>query len=155
LKGSNAPANSEGLQTLVVDANPILSALLTEKGAASRILWRTPAIQFVASAHTVSEVRKYLPTVARAIGRSEELLEMSLRLLPLVIYDQEACRGKLRAALRRIAKRDPKDVDVLALALHLKAPIWPNDDDFSVAGVPCFTTARLLARLEEQGPRAI
>lgn len=92
--------------------------------------------------------------MARAIGRSEELLEMSLRLLPLVIYDQRAYKGKLRDAQRRIAKRDPKDVDLLALALRLRAPIWSKADDFSVARVPWFTTAVLLGRLEERGPRA-
>ena len=151
MKGSSAPASSEPPKRLVVDANPILSALLTERGAASRIFWRTPAIEFATTAYTISEVRKYLPTLAKAIARSKELLDMSLRLLPLVIHDRRAYRARLGHAQRRIGKRDPNDVDLLALALQLEAPKWSNDHDFSVARVPWFTTARLLAQLEAGG----
>ena len=130
MKSSSAPADSGGLQRLVVDANPILSALLTERGAASRICWLTSTIEFAATAHTIAEIRKYLPSVAKAVARSEELLEMSLRLLPLVIYDRRIYRAQLKEAERRIAKRDPNDVDLLALALRLDAPLWSNDRDF-------------------------
>jgi len=151
LKGSSAPVSSELPRRLVVDANPILSALLTERGAASRIFWRTPTIEFATTAHTISEVRKYLPTLASAIMRSEELLEMSLRLLPLAIHDRKAYESRLRDAQLRIGKRDPNDVDLLALALQLGAPIWSNDHDFSVAGVRWFTTAALLAQMEAGG----
>jgi predicted nucleic acid-binding protein len=151
LRDSSAPASSGPPKSLVVGANPILSALLTERGAASRVFWRIPAIEFSSTAHTISEVRKYLPTLAKAIARSEELLDMSLRLLPLVIHDRRAYRARLEDAQRRIGKRDPNDVDLPALALHLRAPIWSNDRDFSVARVPWFTTAQLLAQLEAGG----
>lgn len=151
MKASSDPASSEVPSRLVVDANPILSALLTEQGAASRIFWYAPAIEFVTTAYTISEIRKYLPSVARAIARSEELLEMSMRLLPLVTYDRRTYGAQLKEAERRIAKRDPKDVDLLALALQLEAPLWSNDRDFSVAQAPWFTTARLLAHLEASG----
>jgi predicted nucleic acid-binding protein len=38
-------------------------------------------------------------------------------------------------------------VDLLALALHLKLPIWSNDNDFEDAGVEWYTTAQLLKTL--------
>ena len=39
------------------------------------------------------------------------------------------------SAKRRIGKRDPDDVDALALALTLKLPVWSNDNDFEESGV--------------------
>jgi len=50
-------------------------------------------------------------------------------------------------AQRRIGRRDPDDIDVLASALHAGVPVWSNDSDFEDAGVEWFTTAALLAKL--------
>jgi len=44
-------------------------------------------------------------------------------------------------------KRDPDDVDVLALALDLNLAAWSNDNDFEDAGVEWHTTAELLKAL--------
>ena len=54
---------------------------------------------------------------------------------------------KLPTAGRRIGKRDPDDVDVLALALTLNVPVWSNDNDFEDSGVEWHTTAELLKML--------
>ena len=43
-------------------------------------------------------------------------------------------------------QRDPEDVDLLALAIHLRVTIWKNDRDFEICGVPVISTAQLLAR---------
>ena len=56
-------------------------------------------------------------------------------------------QSKLEAAKRAIAKRDPHDVDLLALALAFGVPVWSNDSDFEDARVEWYTTARLLRRL--------
>lgn len=56
-------------------------------------------------------------------------------------------RPGLSSAGRRIGKRDPDDVDVLALALTLNLPVWSNDNDFENAGVEWYTTAELLKTL--------
>jgi predicted nucleic acid-binding protein len=53
----------------------------------------------------------------------------------------------LLEAERRIGKRDPDDVDVLALALDLNLAVWSNDNDFEEAGVDWHTTAELLKAL--------
>jgi predicted nucleic acid-binding protein len=44
-------------------------------------------------------------------------------------------------------RRDPNDVDVLALSLHLGHAVWSNDNDFEDAGVEWHTTAELLKAL--------
>jgi predicted nucleic acid-binding protein len=55
--------------------------------------------------------------------------------------------GKLSTARRRIGKRDPDDVDVLALALSMNLSVWSNDNDFEDSGVEWYTTAELLKTL--------
>ncbi len=65
----------------------------------------------------------------------------------MVKYAPEHYLPQRDEAERRIGKRDMEDVDLLALALHLKIPIWSNDNDFVEGGIEWYTTAELLARL--------
>jgi predicted nucleic acid-binding protein len=65
----------------------------------------------------------------------------------VVVVERADCERKVAEATRRLGRRDPDDVDVLALALHAGVPVWSNDDDFREAGVEWFTTAALLKRL--------
>jgi predicted nucleic acid-binding protein len=62
----------------------------------------------------------------------------------VVVIEREAYADALPEATRRITDRDPDDVEILALALHLDIPLWSNDNDFEDTGVEWFTTARLL-----------
>ncbi len=46
------------------------------------------------------------------------------------------------------SKRDPKDVDILALALKFKVPVWSEDKDFEgIEGLVLFKTSDLLNKL--------
>ena len=47
-------------------------------------------------------------------------------------------------ATRRIGSRDRDDVDVFALALRLRVPLWSNDRDFGGTGVEQMTTTDVL-----------
>ena len=147
---ASAEARAEVPTRVVVDANPILSAVISERSAAARIFWSGAIAEFATAAFTLGEVREYLPELAEKVGRSQELLELNLRLLPLRVYPEESYREQIEEARRRIAARDPDDVDLLALALHLNAPIWSNDQDFEVSGVAWYPTARLLRLIEGQ-----
>jgi predicted nucleic acid-binding protein len=60
---------------------------------------------------------------------------------------QHFYQGQRAEVKRRIAHRDPDDVDVLALALKLDCPLWSNDADFEETGVELYTTAQLLRKL--------
>ncbi len=60
------------------------------------------------------------------------------------MYGPQDYAGKVEKAARAIAKRDPDDVGLLALALTLGIPVWSNDNDFEDAPVERYTTARLL-----------
>ncbi|MGO9257236.1 MAG: PIN domain-containing protein [Bryobacteraceae bacterium] len=55
-------------------------------------------------------------------------------------------RDSIPEAERR-GRRDPDDVEVLALALHTGLAVSSNDNDFEGVGVEWLTTAELLARL--------
>lgn len=63
-------------------------------------------------------------------------------------FPRKVYAASLPDARKRIGRRDPDDVELLALALQLKLPVWSNDNDFENTGVVWHTTASLLAALE-------
>ena len=44
--------------------------------------------------------------------------------------------------------RDEDDVELLALALKMKLPVWSNDSDYKNAGTEVYAAARLLKKLD-------
>jgi predicted nucleic acid-binding protein len=117
---------------LVVDANPILAALLG--GQARRVFFETPVREFAVPEIVLSEVREHVPRLATKLGMMPAFLDYALDLLPLRPYPARAYRRAMSEARRRIGSRDPNDVDVLALALQLRVPLWSNDRDFDGTG---------------------
>lgn len=136
---------SRSFDRLVVDANVILSGLL--KGASLRVFWSFQIAEFATIQVTLEEVHSYIPELAHKAQLAEEILLLDLAYLPLRVYAESFYQPHLHLAEQRMGKRDPKDVHLLALALRLKAPIWSNDKDFTVAGVQYYPTAVLLKML--------
>jgi predicted nucleic acid-binding protein len=128
---------------LVVDANPILSALLG--GAAKRVFFESDIQEFAVPEPVLDEVKAHIPTLALKLRISRELLAYTLDLLPLTRYPPKTYRQTILEAKKRIGQRDPDDADTLALTLKLGIPLWTNDRDFEDSGVEWLTTARLLA----------
>ena len=142
---------SSGLPSrLVVDANPILAALLG--GQARRVFFETSIREFAVPEIVLSEVREHVPRLARKLGTLPAFLEYGLDLLPLRRYPARAYRGTMVEAKRRIGSRDP-DIEVLALALRLQAPLWSNDRDFEGTGVEQMTTPDVLKLFFGPSPR--
>lgn len=132
---------------LVADANVLLSAAIG--GAASRVL-RDPSVQEVLAAESaVMEVHEYAVFLARKKRLPVETVLAAVASLPVVVVDRTVYASRLREAEKRIGRRDPGDVETLALALHLGLTVWSNDDDFDGVGVPWRTTAELLQELDE------
>lgn len=127
---------------LVVNANVILLAVVG--GKAADLMWSMRS-ELVTTAHTVEEVARYLPTLADKAGISLEVALGALRLLPITGYPRSFWEARMAQARDLIGGRDPDDVDLLALALKLKSPIWTNDRDFQGLGVEIYTTAQLAA----------
>ena len=129
---------------VAADANVLLSAVL---GHAALRVFTVTDVSVLTTQGVLQEVREYLPLVAKQYDMIPQALEGQLRLLAVRECEPEEYAAKLETAKRVIARRDPDDVDLLALALALGVPVWSNDNDFKEAGVEWYTTARLLRRL--------
>lgn len=128
---------------LAVDANVLLSIAMG--GAAAKLVMR-PDFELFTTRHTFAETLEYLPILAARKGLRLERMERSLHAVPIQVFAEQTYAPHREEAERRMAQRDPEDVDLLALALHLKVTIWTNDRDFEVCGVPVISTAQLLAQ---------
>jgi len=87
------------LDRLVVDANPIISALLG--GAALRVFWSPSLKKLVTTRFTINEVLPYLPRLAKKISVPEALLRLELELLPLTIYEKDSYQSQIAEAAKR------------------------------------------------------
>jgi predicted nucleic acid-binding protein len=121
-----------------------LSAVL---GHAALRVFTQAELSVLTTRGAMQEVRAYLPLVARQFDVLPQALEAQLRLLAVRECEASEYASKLEVAKRALGRRDPDDVDLLALALALEVPVWSNDSDFKAAGVEWYTTARLLRRL--------
>ncbi len=133
------------LKKLAADANVILSAVA---GKAALRVFLLEGIKIVTTEFNISEVREYIGVIADKYGLSEEVLESQLKLLPLQIYQQKFYADFLGIASKRLAERDEDDVELLALSLKLKVPVWSNDRHFQHSGVVVYSTAKLLQILK-------
>lgn len=130
---------------LVADANVLLSAVTG--GRAALVLGRPDLAEVFTTATAISEVQEYAELLARRRRLPLDVVLLAVATLPVAVAVRDEYADSLNEASRRIGQRDAADVDVLALALHLAAAVWSNDNDFEVGGVEWYTTARLLARL--------
>jgi predicted nucleic acid-binding protein len=130
---------------LAADANVLLSAVI---GGRARLVLSHPEIDEVLTTATVfAEVEEYACVLGRKKKLALETLMLAVASLPVSIVAREIYAGSMPKARRQIGKRDPDDVELLALALHFKVPLWTNDNDFEGCGVEWFTTAELLRKL--------
>lgn len=125
---------------LVADANVLLSAAI---GGRAALTLRHDKVEQVFTPAAAYEVLEYLPSLAKKKRLELDTLLLAFAALPVTVVERWAYEDKLPTARRRIGKRDPDDVDVLALGLHLNFAVWSNDNDFEDAGVEWHTTAEL------------
>jgi predicted nucleic acid-binding protein len=130
---------------LAADANVLLSAVV---GGRARVILTHPGVEgVVTTASTIAEVQEYLSLLARKRRLPLDTVLLAAASLPVTVVERSAYAAKITAATKRLGSRDPDDVELLALALHARIPIWSNDKDFEDAGVDWFTTAQLLKKL--------
>jgi predicted nucleic acid-binding protein len=133
---------------LAADANVLLSALIG--GQSKRVLQHSTIVEILTTEVTLTEVQEYAGRLARKRGLAVDLVLLAAAALPVTIVPRAAYLGSIAEARRRIGRRDPDDVDLLALAIYLKLPVWSNDNDFENTGVVWYTTASLLAALQSK-----
>ena len=106
---------------LVADANVLLAAVL---GGRARLVLTHPVVDEVLTPEvTFGEVQEYAPILARTRRLSADALLLAVAALPISLVDAKVYERSMSQARRLIARRDPDDVDVRALALHLKLPL--------------------------------
>jgi predicted nucleic acid-binding protein len=130
---------------LVADANVLLSAVLD--GGARAVLEHPQTTEVLTAEATLAEVQEYAAQLAVKKNLSLDIVLMSVATLPVNVVQREVYEKSIAEARRRIGRRDPDDVEILALALHAGIPLWSNDNDFKDVGIEWYTTAELLARL--------
>ena len=130
---------------LVADANVLLGAVL---GGQAKTVLQHPEIDEVLTAEaTLAEVEEYVPILAKKKRLSLDSLLLAIAALPVTVVEKAIYSSSLPQARKLIARRDPDDVDILALALHTNLPLWSNDNDFEEAGIEWYTTAEMLRKL--------
>jgi predicted nucleic acid-binding protein len=130
---------------LAANANVLLSAVI---GGRARLVLSHPAVEEVLTSETVfAEVEEYAAILGQKRKIPEEAVMLAVASLPVSIVVHEVYARSIAQARKQIEKRDPDDVEILALTLHFKVPLWSNDNDFEGCGVERFTTAELLKRL--------
>ncbi|KYK33946.1 MAG: hypothetical protein AYK19_12655 [Theionarchaea archaeon DG-70-1] len=128
--------------TIVVDANPMIAALL---GGASRNIFFERRFRFCTTEYTMNEVYKYIPYIAEKSGIEREIIEYALTLLPIQSYPKEFYRDTLEKAEELIGEIDRKDTSILALVLKLQAPLWSEDRDFErIKGIALLKTKDII-----------
>ncbi len=133
---------------LAADANVLLSAVL---GGRAKAVLSHPNIDSVfTTAATFGEVNDYALVLARKKQIPVATVMLAVTTLPITLIEPQEYSGSMARAKRLIEKRDADDVELLALAIHLKIPVWSNDNDFQGTGVEWYTTAQLLRILEER-----
>ncbi len=138
------PSSSKPVALVVADANVLLSAIVG--GAAARV-FASPGLTIHVAEPTLDEVARYAASMAVRKGLDPGNVALALAALPAAVHPAASYVRSLAEAARRLRGRDTDDSDVLALALHLDAPVWSNDHDFDGTGIEVHTTARLLKRL--------
>lgn len=130
---------------LAADANVLLSAVI---GGRARLVFNHPDVTHVYTTEaTFAEVREYAVSLGRKKKLAVELILLEVATLPVTIIAHAVYESATSQAHTQIGWRDPDDVEILALALHFKIPLWSNDKDFAGCEVEQFTTAALLHKL--------
>jgi predicted nucleic acid-binding protein len=130
---------------IAADANALLSSVI---GGRARLVLNQPEIEEVVTTEaTFAEVREYALLLGRKKKLTPDALLLAVAALPVSIVAPEVYEGSMAEARRLIEWRDPDDVEILALTLQLKVPLWSNDNDFEGCGIERLTTAELLRTL--------
>lgn len=119
-------------------------------GGAAREVIFSGKFTLYSTQHTLFEVEKYIPLMARKLGRRELDLLREFELLAIVACQPNQYDSRIEEASLLIAQRDPKDVPILALTLELGYPLWTEDRDFDGISV---ISVRRTAELMEKGMR--
>ena len=111
---------------LAADANVLLAALIG--GQAKRVLYHPGIEEVLTTEATLAEVQEYAAPLARKRRLPIDIVLLAAATLPVSIVPRSQYRSALPEARQRIGRRDPDDIEILALAIHFSIPVWSNND---------------------------
>ena len=83
--------------------------------------------------------------ISQKSGVDIEKISLALSLLPITTYTKKFYQKDIQEADELIGTVDKKDVDLLALVLSTKSPLWSEDKHFAVVkGITLLKTKDLL-----------
>ena len=140
--------------TLIIDANILIAELLRQRG---RELLRNPQLIIYASERVVDEtnyeiqkrISRMTTTGKLSIEAGTDLTKAASQPLKTCIINVPQIEyGYLEIEAKERIPRDPDDWHTVALAIHLDAAIWTQDNDFLGCGCPCWTTDTLISHIK-------
>lgn len=139
---------------LVVDANPIFSALMKGEFTLSLIFWlKESGFEFFTCQEVFDEIKENKSQILKYSQFSSEEIDFILELLLEVIeVSKKEEYGKFLPEANKFCS-DKEDLPYVALSLRLsKTPIWSNDkrlkEELSKAGIKVFSTEKLKGELK-------
>lgn len=100
---------------LAADANVLLSALIG--GQATRVLKHPAVEEILTTGATLAEVHEYAAKLAHKRKLAIDIVLLAAASLPVTVAPRSLYRSSLAEARKRIGRRDPDDVELLALGL--------------------------------------
>jgi len=128
---------------LVVDANVIISSLISPAGKTSEILF-SDKLKLYAPEYLLEEIDRYKKEISEKSGLSIEeinvllsLISLNLELVPFSEFEE---------FIENASKicPDSDDREYFALSLKLKCPLWSNDRKLKQSSLKVLTTSELL-----------
>lgn len=129
---------------LVLNANILVRAVFGKK--VRRILESSNEdVLFCSPDHCFREARRNIPTISNRRGLDSDIASSNLDEVAQII-ESVAASGYSAfrdPARQRIARRDPDDWPVVAVAFMLQLPIWTEDLDFFGIGIATWVSDRV------------
>ncbi len=139
---------------LIIDANILIAELLRQRG---RELLRNQQLVIYAADKVIEEtyyeiqkrISRMITTGKLSQEASSDLIQAASQALETrIITVPQIEYAYLEIEAKERIPRDPDDWHTVALAIHLDAAIWTNDNDFLGCGCPCWTTDTLISHLK-------
>jgi predicted nucleic acid-binding protein len=142
------------MMILIIDANILIAELLRQRG---RELLRNQQLVIYAADKVIEEtyyeiqkrISRMITTGKLSQEASSDLIQAASQALETrIITVPQIEYAYLEIEAKERIPRDPDDWHTVALAIHLDAAIWTNDNDFLGRGCPCWTTDTLISHLK-------
>jgi len=111
---------------LVIDANIIISALISFAGKTADLLF-SDKFELITPEFLLEEIEKHKPEILHKSGLSEVEFDLALSIITSKITFIHSSEFEFFVPKAKLTSPDPNDAEYFALALKYKCPIWSND----------------------------